>query len=135
MKNNQLKVSILKQVRESRRSFIAVRRQPFFIDVITITIIGMLLLVQPVNAQNHKRPSDIYSRDNLVAWCIVPFDSKNRGPEQRAQMLDSLGITRLAYDWRPEHIPTFDQELEALKSHHIQLQAFWLPTGPDPAGD
>ena len=50
-------------------------------------------------------------------------------------MLDSLGITRLAYDWRPEHIPTFDQELEALKSHHIQLQAFWLPTGPDPAQD
>ena len=29
----------------------------------------------------------IFQRDNLVAWCIVPFDAKKRSPEQRAEML------------------------------------------------
>lgn len=74
----------------------------------------------------------IFSRDNLVAWCIVPFDSKKRGPEERARMLNVLGITKLAYDWREEHVPFFDAEMNALKKHHIELLAFWMPYGPDP---
>ncbi len=78
---------------------------------------------------------NIWSKDNLVAWCIVPFDIKERGPVERAEMLNGLGITKLAYDWRDKHIPTFDRELDALRSHHIQLQAFWLASGLDPAKD
>ena len=27
----------------------------------------------------------IFSQDNLVAWCIVPFDAKKRGPEERGR--------------------------------------------------
>jgi sugar phosphate isomerase/epimerase len=70
---------------------------------------------------------DIFDRVNLVAWCIVPFDTKKRGPEERAQMLDRLGIKRLAYDYRAEHIPTWDAELDALKLHGIELTAWWFP--------
>lgn len=81
-------------------------------------------------------PSErIFARDNIVAWCIVPFDSKNRGPEERAAMLNQLGITKLAYDWREKHIPTFDAELAALNKHNIHLQAFWLLSGTDPQHD
>jgi sugar phosphate isomerase/epimerase len=50
--------------------------------------------------------ANIFARSNLVAWCIVPFDAKKRGPEERAQMLERLGIKRFAYDWRAEHIPS-----------------------------
>lgn len=64
---------------------------------------------------------------NLVAWCIVPFDSKKRGPEERAEMLERLGFTHFAYDWRAEHIPTFDAEVEALQKRHIALTAWWFP--------
>src|SRR5688572_17287176 len=70
----------------------------------------------------------IFARTNLVAWCIVPFDAKKRGPDERAQMLDRLGIRRLAYDWRAEHIPTFDAEVEACQRHGIELTAWWFPT-------
>src|SRR6478736_7026454 len=69
----------------------------------------------------------LFGRDNLIAWCIVPFDSKKRGPEDRAAMLQKLGFKRFAYDWRGEHIPTFDTELAALKKHGIRLEAFWFP--------
>lgn len=73
----------------------------------------------------------LYQRDNLVAWCIVPFDAKKRGPEERADMLNRLGFKQLAYDWRAEHIPTFDAEMETLKKHGIQLTAFWFPGSLD----
>lgn len=66
-------------------------------------------------------------RDNLVAWCIVPFDAKKRPPEQRAAMLKRLGFQRYAYDWRAEHLPTFEREIVALKHHGIELTAVWFP--------
>src|SRR4051794_24537919 len=39
----------------------------------------------------------LFDRGNLVAWCIVPFDGKRRGPEERAAMLERLGFRHFAY--------------------------------------
>ncbi|MBN8248509.1 MAG: hypothetical protein J0L84_13850 [Verrucomicrobia bacterium] len=74
-------------------------------------------------------PDGLFARTNLVAWCIVPFDSRKRSPEERAAMLERLGVKRLAYDWRAEHIPTFDDEVAALRRHGIELTAWWFPAG------
>ncbi len=69
----------------------------------------------------------LFARSNLVAWCIVPFDAKKRGPEERAAMMEKLGFKLFAYDYRAEHIPTFDAEMDALRRHHIRLLAWWCP--------
>lgn len=74
---------------------------------------------------------DLFARSNIVAWCVVPFDAKKRGPEERAQMLERLGIQKLAYDWRAEHIPTFDEEIAACRRHNIEITAWWFPTTLD----
>lgn len=71
----------------------------------------------------------LLARENLVAWCIVPFDAKKRSPEDRAAMLKKLGFVRFAYDWRGEHLPTFDRELDALKKEGIEPTAIWFPAG------
>ncbi|MEW4531125.1 TIM barrel protein [Maioricimonas sp. JC845] len=63
--------------------------------------------------------------DRLVAWCVVPFDAKKRGPRERAEMLQRLGFRKLAYDWRAEHVPTFEEEILELKQHGIEYFAFW----------
>jgi hypothetical protein len=73
----------------------------------------------------------LFSKDNLVAWCIVPFDSLERTPEERATMLNELGIKNLAYDWRAKHLPSFPEEIAALGRHHIGLKAVWLWIEPD----
>jgi sugar phosphate isomerase/epimerase len=73
----------------------------------------------------------LFARSNLVAWCIVPFDARKRGPEERAQMLDRLGLHRFAYDWRAEHIPAFETEIETCRKHHIEITAWWFPTTLD----
>lgn len=44
-------------------------------------------------------------------------------------MLQQLGIRSLAYDWRDEHIPTFDEELAQLREHDLRMTAFYLIAG------
>src|SRR5687768_17366123 len=81
-----------------------------------------------VSSASTSRAQELFARSNLVAWCIVPFDAKKRGPKERTQMLERLGIKRLAYDYRAEHIPTFDAEVEAIKRHGVEFTAWWFPT-------
>jgi hypothetical protein len=69
-----------------------------------------------------------FARSNLMAWCIVPFDAKKRGPEERAAMMEQFGLKHFAYDYRAEHIPTFDAEIDACKRHGVSLDAWWFPT-------
>ncbi len=71
--------------------------------------------------------ADLFRRDNLIAWCIVPFDSAKRGPEERAVMLERLGFKHFAYDYRAEHVPTFDAEIAACRQHGVSLDAWWFP--------
>ena len=91
-------------------------------------LILFALTALPLRAAAPLANYDLFARTNLVAWCIVPFDAKKRGPEERAAMMEQLGFKMFAYDYRAEHIPTFDAELEALARHHIQLLAWWFPT-------
>ncbi|MGZ8940402.1 MAG: sugar phosphate isomerase/epimerase family protein [Limisphaerales bacterium] len=93
---------------------------------ISFGLVALFLL--PLQLKAAPAEYDLFARTNLMAWCIVPFDAKKRGPEERAEMLRKLGIQRLAYDYRAEHIPTFDAEIAALRKHQIELTAWWFPT-------
>ena len=75
----------------------------------------------------------LFTKNNLIAWCVVPFDSVERTPEERAQMLADLGFTKFAYDWRLKHLPTFPNEIAALKAHGINLASVWLWIDTDSA--
>ena len=94
--------------------------------IVSGALCGSLLLASPAH-RAVAADSGLFAHDNLVAWCIVPFDTKKRGPEERAAMLERLGIKKLAYDWRAEHIPTFDAEVAALKRHGVEMTAWWFP--------
>ena len=67
----------------------------------------------------------ILEKKNLVAWCIVPFDAKKRDPATRAEMLAELGISRVAYDWRAEHVASFEEEILEYQHHGIEYFAIW----------
>jgi sugar phosphate isomerase/epimerase len=100
-----------------------------FIFAFTVALICSIVIAKQSIAQS------VFAKNNLIAWCIVPFDSKERNAQQRAEMLNRLGITKLAYDWREKHIPFFDEEIQQLKLHHIALQSFWYSCGPAPQKD
>lgn len=71
---------------------------------------------------------NLFARSNLVAWCIVPFDAKKRSPEERAAMLQRLRLGHFAYDYRAEHIASFDAEIAACQRHGVSVDAWWFPT-------
>jgi sugar phosphate isomerase/epimerase len=105
-----------------------------------VTVIAAIATTSFIPAAPMTKQSDspagstLWAHDNLVAWCAVPFDANKRGPEERAAMLAKLGFKHFAYDWRAEHVPTFDAEIDALKKHDIDLIAWWFPfEADDPA--
>ena len=69
--------------------------------------------------------ADLFDKPNLAAWCIVPFDSAKRSPEARAEMVAKMGLKKVAYDWRAEHVPEFEREILAYQKHGIEMFAFW----------
>ncbi|MCP4782071.1 MAG: hypothetical protein GY903_11115 [Fuerstiella sp.] len=89
--------------------------------IIAVTICHQAALV----TADDTSASGIYAADNLVAWCIVPFDANKRGPADRAEMLARLGIKHVAYDWRAEHVATFEEEILQYKKHNLNYFAFW----------
>lgn len=93
--------------------------------LLALSAFGFMALCSTAICAEPIEGSDIFAKDNLVAWCVVPFDAAKRGPEARAEMLAQLGFTKLAYDWRAEHVPTFEAEILALKKHNIEFFAFW----------
>lgn len=98
------------------------KRACSFLIVVLLVITSVCLTAL---ADEPAATPDNFNRDRLVAWCIVPFDAKQRGPEARAIMVQGLGMTRVAYDWRDVHVPTFEEEIVQYKKHNIEFFAFW----------
>ena len=91
----------------------------------------LCLIAIAVNFAATAAEYHLYARTNLMAWCIVPFDAKHRNPQERAEMLERLGIQHFAYDWRAENIPQFEQEIDICAKKGIKIDAFWFPTTLD----
>lgn len=103
-------------------------RRRFTILLVVVTLVRLVALAPIGVAQerNSGKPMfEVFSRSNLVAWCIVPFDGKNRNPAQRADMVKRLGLARVAYDWRDNHVASFEEEILQYKKHGIDYFAFW----------
>jgi sugar phosphate isomerase/epimerase len=96
-----------------------------------LLILSVMIRLPGCHTADRHGSSDPFATENLIAWCIVPFDANHRTPEQRAEMLDDLGITRLAYDYRDEHVPSFREEIGVLQEHGIELSAVWMWVEPE----
>jgi hypothetical protein len=94
--------------------------------IIHITLLLTTTLVLVGCSRKTTEKVGLFDRNNLIAWCIVPFDAADRTPEERAVMLEELGFRHFAYDYRDQHIPSFREEIGVLKQHGIDLTAVWL---------
>jgi quinoprotein glucose dehydrogenase len=107
---------------EARPPFFSRWALPFFTAALLILTLGAAEKA-PLPAAG--KPFQLFARTNLVAWCIVPFDSKKRGPAERATMAARLGFKQIAYDWRAEHVAQFEEEILQYKRHGLGYFAFW----------
>lgn len=92
---------------------------------LALTVAWWLLMPVLMTRAEDPDAKTIFKTDRLVAWCIVPFDALKRTPAQRAEMIHKLGMARVAYDWRAQHVPTFEEEIRQYKKYGIEFFAFW----------
>jgi sugar phosphate isomerase/epimerase len=92
---------------------------------LVFVILGNILVVSGLYAQT-KASRRLFDQKNLIAWCIVPFDSKNRNPEERIAMLKHLNFSQYAYDWRHQHLDSFASEIEISRREHVTMAAVWI---------
>jgi hypothetical protein len=95
------------------------------IMLLKIFICGLFLNIMLFWCCSSSESKSNFAKENLIAWCIVPFDAKERGPYERAEMLSRLGLKRVAYDWRQKHVSEFEDEILAYKKYGIEYFAFW----------
>lgn len=86
----------------------------------------LLLMTWPANSFAQSAGPSLFARENLLAWCIVPYDSLHRGPEERVAMLQRLGFSQYVWDWRQEHLKDLPAELAAARQHGIRMRGIWL---------
>jgi sugar phosphate isomerase/epimerase len=91
-----------------------------------MSLFVLLALISGCQQKKQSKSTDLFEKENLVAWCIVPFDAAERSPEERAEMLNELGITKFAYDYREKHLDSFVEEINVLREHGIELSAVWF---------
>ena len=92
--------------------------------VLAAVCVAAILGHSTASAADSSAEKSVFAKSNLTAWCIVPFDAAKRGPLERAEMLNRLGIRKFAYDWRSEHVPTFEEEIVQIRKHSIEYVAF-----------
>ena len=91
-----------------------------------IVILGLSLVLGSADSVSSEPPDNL-RRESLVAWCIAPpWDAKNRGPAERAELVVQLGLKRVAFNWRRgNELPDFEEEILQYKKHGIEFFAFW----------
>lgn len=93
-------------------------------------LISCFMLVDTSHAQSPQNslsdPSMIFAKQHLIAWCIVPYDVLERDAKQRMLMLNRLGLTNYAWDWRQKHLATLPLELREAGNHNIEVSAIWF---------
>lgn len=74
----------------------------------------------------HRASDGIFAMSNLLAWCIVPYDSRHRGPAERLEMLERLGFREYVWDWRPQHLSQLAEEIRLSRTSAVRLRGIWL---------
>ena len=94
-------------------------------QLIIIYLIILLVLIA-CKEDSTMAENNIFEKDNLYAWCIVPFDKLERTPLERIEMLKNLGIKSYGYDWRNEHLATMEEEFLIAKKNNIAIECVWM---------
>lgn len=90
--------------------------------MIKLVVFTLFLVIQTSVAQELDR---IKIKD-AYPWCIVAYDSLERSPAERIQMVKELGFTKLAYDWRDRHLGDTSTELKLAAENDIEIVSVWL---------
>lgn len=73
-----------------------------------------------------KQVAHSIEMDSVYPWCIVAFDSLERSPAQRIELLQELGFTKYAYDCDLKYLDDMDTEFQLAAAADIEITAVWM---------
>ncbi len=73
-----------------------------------------------------KQTKSSHSFEELTPWCIVNFDSLERSPIDRINMLKKMGFTKYGYEWDERHLIEMKEEFKLAKENNIEIMSIFL---------
>jgi sugar phosphate isomerase/epimerase len=84
------------------------------------------------SGQRSAAPGSAFAKTNLHAWAFEEYDAVSRSPAERAQVLETVGLTKAGYVGRNvERMKEFDAYVAAYNARKIELVAVWSPVNTD----
>ena len=103
--------------------------------LLTCVLASLAVMVAAVGGQSRQRPAapvSAFARTNLHAWAFEEYDAVSRSPAERAQVLETVGLTKAGYVGRNvERMKEFDAYVAAYSARKIELVAVWTPVNTD----
>lgn len=87
-----------------------------------VRCILILLSFQAIQSQERE----VIDIKQTYPWCIVAYDSLDRTPLERIEMIKELGFVKYAYDWRDKHLDNTFTELKIATDNNIEIISIWL---------
>jgi hypothetical protein len=99
------------------------------------TLLLLTLLLSSLSCSSNSErdtSSSPFDKRNLHVWAYEEYDAVERTPEERAQVLVDLGITKAAYICRNEaRVSEFEAYVKAYRDAGIELVGVWTPIHTD----
>lgn len=96
----------------------------------TIFYIFSLIVILTSCATKKANPKELFAKENLLPWSIVAFDSQERSPVERVDMIKELGYDQYAFGGRKQHFKTMANEIRYARSQQIDIPVVWLYITP-----
>ena len=92
----------------------------------------LLIVITPVfqSCTNTREPTveaaTIGAEERLMAWAFLAFDTEERTPIERAQMLKRVGFTRCGYEGHPRYVGQLEDHIIAYRDLGIELVGIYM---------
>jgi len=105
------------------------RNTPLFISLFCSLF---LIACSPEGSDDPSQKGRTFAKSNLHVWAYEEYDAVDRTPEEHAQALVDLGITKAGYISRnAKRVSEFDAYLNTYRKAGIELVAVWTPIHTD----
>lgn len=108
------------------------RCSPILLACVFASLPVLVPAVGDGSRQRAASSASAFAKTNLHAWAFEEYDAVSRSPAERAQVLETVGLTKAGYIGRNvERMKEFDAYLAAYSARKIELVAVWTPVNTE----
>ncbi|KJD35741.1 hypothetical protein PW52_08355 [Tamlana sedimentorum] len=103
--------------------------------MIKLKTLKIILLIVLISSCAKKQEAIIKIKE-VTPWCIIGFDTKNRTPTQRINMLKEFGLKKYGYNRGTADFTSMTEEFKLAKQNNIEITSvfLWLNAKRDTIG-